>query len=87
MSKKKRYCHVGYTPEGNLVYSDPAGKDTRALTGRPVQGKSIPPGRGLSLVEFEPDGEHAVMEDVVTPSGPAQVATPAYRAGWDHTFN
>ncbi len=82
---KKRFHHAGYTPEGDLVYAD--GSERRVLTGTPEPGKPIPPGTGLSLVTFESDGEHAVMEDVVTPGGPPQVATESYRQGWDRTFN
>ncbi|MBV8284106.1 MAG: hypothetical protein JO175_05600 [Candidatus Eremiobacteraeota bacterium] len=87
---KRRYCHAGYNENGDPVFVEHGNPSapTRALTGVAVEGKPVAPGSGLALVEFEEDG-HAMMEDVVEPtsSGPAKVATDAYRRGWDKAFN
>lgn len=85
---KKRYCHLGTNENGHPVFADAeTGTDVRAFVG-PAEGRTLISGRQLVLVEPEEDGKHVMLEDVDLgeTGGPAQVATTAYRAGWDATF-
>jgi hypothetical protein len=53
--------------------------------GRPMrEGEPLMPGMHIALAD-----EHGVLRrvDGLPQSGPAQVATPAYREGWSRTFS
>ena len=83
---RRRYCPAGFNEAGRPVYVDHETGEARSVSAAPTDGKALAPGRGLALISPDDDGVHVVMEDVVSPGGPAQVATPAYRSGWEQTF-
>lgn len=84
--KSKRFHFVGHSPEGPVYQAcnDPDEYRTlaEARPGEPIEDAEV-----LALVKPDEDDEtHVTMEDVDLHSGPVQVATAAYRAGWDRTF-
>jgi hypothetical protein len=85
----KKRGHATRLP-GGAIRVDPCPDDGPALVGTFTQsGKPVPPGCGLAMV-YPPDEDgHSEYEVIVRPSsssGPPQVATSAYRQGWDATF-
>jgi len=92
---KRRHCLVGFNDEGRPLFKAAGSKRVYVVCDTLEEGKALPPGYGLAHVEVEPDGRHAMIENIVAPperdesdsAGPAQVATDAYRKGWERTFN
>lgn len=84
--KNKRFHFVGHSPEGPVYQACNDANEYRTLAearpGEPIEGTEM-----LALVKPDPeDDAHVTMEDVDLHSGPVQVATAAYRAGYDRTF-
>lgn len=83
---KRRYHIAGATPDGRTVFEDCQSGKKRTMEAV-QEGKPIPADAELAMVLPDEDGHHVTMEDVGDlRSGPVQVATPAYRSGWDRTF-
>lgn len=84
---RKRHHIVGSTPDGATVFQDCETGAVRAMD--PLrEGKPIPSDARLMLAQPLDDGEHVTIEDLGdVHSGPAQVATAAYRDGWTRTFD
>lgn len=88
---RRRHHQVGVTPEGAAVFEEcgpPRDDGKRRLTfcRPPREGEAVP--LGMKATVLTPDGDgHVYLEDVDTSGqGPVQVATPAYRDGWEATF-
>ena len=81
-------------PDGSLVVSRHRA-DHSAQVGTLQQvrdGVPIPPGTEMVTAASRGDGSYEVTDSYVhgaaaAHGGPAQVATPDYRAGWDRVFN
>lgn len=83
--KSKRFHEIG-NDRGDLLFEecgDDSGRVYRAA--RAKSGKPVPLGAQLATIALDADGEHYRV-DVIGLSGPAQVATDAYRAGWACAF-
>lgn len=84
--KSKRFHFVGHSPEGPVYQACNNADEYRTLADA-TPGEPIVDGETLALVKPDPEDEaHVTMEDVDLHSGPVQVATAAYRAGYDRTF-
>ena len=85
----RRLCPAGADDHGRPVFTDHDDPTTVCTVhGAPESGKPIPPGLKLATVKPDEDGHHMLIEeiDLAGGSGPAQVATDAYRENWDRTF-
>jgi hypothetical protein len=83
--KQKRYHAIG-VEHGDRLFEecgDDSGRIYRAARAR--SGKPVPLGAQLATIAPDEDGEHYLV-DVIGLSGPAQVATEAYRSGWVTAF-
>lgn len=97
---KQRFHYAGVDEEGKATFVEcnpqaTEDDDVTVVKGRPAEaGKAPPWGSRLAYVHQEGDGEHYTLEDAVeggdfaksSGKGPAQVATEAYRSGWQETF-
>jgi hypothetical protein len=87
--KKKDQLRLGAQPDGSV-----AGVRRRDgnIVGYGVltplrEGQPLAPGSEIVRVEeYEEDGWHDIETVYRVSDGPAQVATPAYRAGYDRIF-
>ncbi len=84
---------VGVLADGRTIVSRHRPDHSVGMaTIRPApDGQSMSPGEELVTTRRRPDGSIEIVDSYVhgapARSGPAQVATKDYRAGWERTFN
>ena len=83
---KKRYHEIGRDGTSHLFEECGSGDVYRFEAAQ--SGKAVPMGAKLAWVQPDDDGEHYSVDvlDTGAGAGPAQIATEAYRGGWDRTF-
>lgn len=82
MKKKRGHLHCG--PDEHYVIEPCGGRGRALVTRNAPPGTSLLPGEGLVQVTPLEDGH--VEYEIIHHAKPAQVATPAYRRGWEATF-
>lgn len=76
---------IRFGPGNTAVHRDAEGNERHIRYEPAKEGEPLKPGADLMSVSNEcRDGWHDV--EVLYRSGPAQVATPAYREGYDRIF-
>lgn len=84
MPMRRLRVHAMPLPNGGFVI-ERCGKGGFIVTEPCESDKPLPAGATMLHVEPHRDGRHHMLE-LVGVSGPPQVATDAYREGWDRIF-
>lgn len=93
----KKFDLAGFAKDGTTVFNERGGE--RVIAAKPHKlGAPLTPGCGYGHLRANPEGgveievhvnpDHTVNKDDTAAfgTGPAKVATVAYRSGWDRVF-